>query len=73
MNRIRKKKGNRIKKFEVQRRVKMKIFEKKPQNGGTPAIENKVIIRILVKILLVPKSLKECRVFKSKLTNWNKV
>jgi len=51
----------------------MKIFEKKPQNGGTPAIENKVIIRILVKILLVPKSLKECRVFKSKLTNWNKV
>lgn len=34
-----------MKKFELQRRVKMKIFEKKPQKGGTPAIENKEIIR----------------------------
>jgi len=29
---------------------------KKPQKGGTPAIENKVIIRNLVKILFIPKA-----------------
>jgi len=53
--------------------VKIKSFEKKPQKGGTPAIENNAIINTLVKKLLEPKSLKEYNVFKSKLTNWNKV
>jgi len=69
MKRIKKKNGNRTKKFEVQRRVKINSFEKKPQKGGTPAIEKRAIIRTFVKKLLDPRSLKECSVFKSKLTN----
>jgi hypothetical protein len=40
--------GNKIKKFDVQSSVKIKILEKKPQKGGTPAIENKAIIRTFV-------------------------
>ena len=48
-------------------------MEKKPQKGGTPAIENKAIIKTFVKKLFDPKSLKDCNVFKSKLTNWNRV
>ena len=43
-------------------KVKINNFEKKPQNGGTPAMENKAIIKTLVKKLLDPKSLKECNV-----------
>jgi len=53
----------------VHKRVKINNFEKKPQNGGTPAIEKRAIMRTLVKKLFIPKSLNECKVFKSKLTN----
>jgi len=34
-----------MKKLELHRSVKIKIFEKNPQNGGTPAIENREIIK----------------------------
>ena len=54
-----KKKGNKIKKFEFAKRVKMKILEKKPQNGGTPAIENNVIMRTFEKKFNEPRSKKE--------------
>lgn len=40
----------------------MNILEKKPKNGGTPAIENKEIIRTLVKKFEEPKSIKEYKV-----------
>jgi hypothetical protein len=39
--------------------VKINSLEKKPQKGGTPAIENKAKIKTLVKKLLEPRSLKE--------------
>jgi hypothetical protein len=62
MNRIRKKKGNKIKKLELHKRVKIKSLEKKPQKGGTPAIENNAKIKTFVKKLFEPKSLKEYKV-----------
>ena len=53
--------------------MKIKIFAKNPQNGGTPAIDKIVIIKIFVKIFVDPKSLKEKRVFVLKFVNWNNV
>ena len=54
-----KKKGNNIKKFELAKRVKIKIFEKNPQKGGTPAIENKATIKTFEKKFNDPRSRKE--------------
>ena len=51
----------------------MKIFEKKPRKGGTPAIENKDTSKNFVKVLEKPKALNECRVFISVLTICNNV
>ena len=49
---------NKIEKLELQSRVKMKILEKKPTNGGTPADERKEIKIILVRTLFIPTVLK---------------
>ncbi len=38
-----------MKNVELHKSTNIKIFEKKPQKGGTPAIENKDIIMTLVK------------------------
>jgi hypothetical protein len=46
---MKKKNGNKIKKWELHKSVNIKIFEKNPQKGGTPAIENKEIMRTLEK------------------------
>ena len=48
-----------MKKFELHNNVKMKSLEKKPQKGGTPAMENSATIRTLEKKLFAPKSLSE--------------
>jgi hypothetical protein len=64
-----KKKGKRMKKFELAKRVKMKIFEKKPQKGGTPAIENKEIIKTFEKKFNDPRSIKDCKVLYSECKN----
>lgn len=61
--------GNKIKKFDVQSNVKIKILEKKPQKGGTPAIENKAIIRTFVQKLFIPNEENECKVLTSVLKN----
>ena len=65
MNKSIKKKGNRKKKFELQSKEKIKILEKKPQKGGTPAIENRDIINIFEKKLNEPKSIKAYKVLHS--------
>jgi len=36
----------------LQIRIKTKIFEKKPKNGGIPAVEKKAIVKILVSVKL---------------------
>ena len=59
INKIKKKNGNKIKKLELHKRVNINILEKKPQKGGTPAIEKRAKISTLVKKLLEPKSLNE--------------
>jgi hypothetical protein len=46
---IKKKKDENKKKLELHNNVNIKIFEKNPQNGGTPAIENKAIIKTFEK------------------------
>jgi hypothetical protein len=53
--------------------VNKKILEKKPQNGGTPAIENKEIIKTLEKKFRAPKSIKDWSVLYSEWRNWKKV
>jgi hypothetical protein len=35
-------------------KVNIKSFEKNPQKGGTPAIENKAIIKVMLKKFVVP-------------------
>ena len=64
-----KKKGKRIKKFEFAKRVNRKILEKKPQKGGTPAIENREIIKTFEKKLRDPKSTKDWSVLYSECRN----
>jgi len=49
--------------------VKIKILEKKPQKGGTPAIENSDKISTLEKKFNDPKSIKECKVLYSECKN----
>jgi hypothetical protein len=49
--------------------TKIKIFVKKPQRGGTPAIDKIVKESILVNKFEDPKSAKEKRVFVSRLVN----
>ena len=44
---MKKKKANSTK-FEFSRSIKIKSFEKKPTNGGIPAIESREIIKSLV-------------------------
>lgn len=68
-----KKKGKRIKKFELAKSVKRKIFEKKPQKGGTPAIEKRAIIKTFEKKFNEPKSINDCNVLYSECRNWKKV
>jgi len=51
-----------MKKLELHKRVNINIFEKKPQKGGTPAIEKRAKIKTLVKKLFEPKSLNEYKV-----------
>ena len=50
-----KKYAKRTKKLEALNKLKIKSFEKNPQKGGTPAIENKVMIKNFVRILFIPK------------------
>ena len=69
MNRRIKKNGKRIKKFEFARSVNRKILEKKPQNGGTPAIEKSEMIKTLEKKFRAPKSIKDWRVLYSEWRN----
>ena len=45
--------------FEFKIKIKINIFEKNPQNGGTPAIDKRVIIKILDKIFVDPNAEKE--------------
>jgi hypothetical protein len=61
------------KKLEFNKFIKINNLEKKPTNGGTPAIENKTIVITDKKKKLNFKSLKECRVLKLKLTYCFKV
>jgi hypothetical protein len=53
----------------VHNKLKINNLEKKPQNGGTPAIENKEIIKILLKTFAEWIFVKECKVLKSEFTN----
>jgi hypothetical protein len=46
---MKKKMGNKIKKFELHNNVNIKILEKNPQKGGTPAIEKREMINTLEK------------------------
>lgn len=46
---------------------------KKPQSGGTPAIDKIVSDKILVNKFEDPKSAKEKRVLVSRFVNWNNV
>ena len=46
---------------------------KKPQSGGTPAIDKIVSDKILVNKFEDPKSAKEKRVLVSRFVNWNSV
>ena len=64
-----KKKGKRIKKYELHNKIKIKIFAKNPQKGGTPAIDKIVINKIFVKIFVDPRSLNENNVLVLKLVN----
>ena len=48
--------------------IKIRIFEKKPIKGGTPAIENKIIEVVIAKNELNLKSLNEYNVLVKKLT-----
>ena len=57
-----KKNGKNKKKFELHNKVKIKILEKKPRKGGTPAIENRAIIKIFEKKFEEPNSVNEYRV-----------
>ena len=60
---------NKIKKLELKRSNSIKSFEKKPKNGGTPAIEKNETTSIFVKIFVAPRSEKEYNVFISVLIN----
>lgn len=64
---------NKKKKFELAKITKIKTFVKKPQRGGTPAIDKIVNDKIFVSRLEDPKSAKEKSVFVSRFVNWNKV
>ena len=68
-----KKKKKRKKKLELVNVINIKIFVKKPQKGGTPAIDKIVRVKIFVNKLEDPKSEKENKVLVSKLTNWKKI
>lgn len=68
-----KKNKNKIKKFDVLNKLNINTFEKKPQKGGTPAIENKAIIKNFVNTLCEPNTLKDDIVLVLKLTNCIKV
>lgn len=59
-----KKKGYNKEKFVIHSNWNKKILVKNPQNGGIPAMENKATSKIFVNVLVEPKSLKECVVFK---------
>ena len=59
--------------FELTIRIKINILEKNPQNGGTPAIDKSVTIKIFDKILVDPNAENECSVFVSQLKNWNRI
>ena len=48
------------------KRVNMKSLEKKPTNGGTPAIEKSKIVIVIKKKLLKLKLLNDCSVL-----NWD--
>lgn len=45
------------KKLELKSSKKINILEKKPQKGGTPAIEKRTTTKIFVKVEVAPKSL----------------
>ena len=60
---------NKMKKLELKRSNNINSFEKKPKNGGTPAIEKKEIISIFVKIFVAPRLEKEYNVFTFVLTS----
>ena len=62
-----------MKKLAVLNRLNMKTFEKNPQKGGTPAMENRAMIKNLVSTLFIPNEPKDDMVLVLKLTNWNKV
>ena len=62
-----------IKKFEFRSKRKTNTFEKNPQNGGTPAIENKAITSSFVKVPVAPKSLKAYNELVRLFVNWKRV
>ena len=68
-----KKNIKKIKKFEFRSKRKIKTFEKKPQKGGTPAIENNETTSNFVNVPVEPKSLKEYNVLTRLLVNWKRV
>jgi len=46
---------------------------KKPKNGGTPAIEKRAIVNVLLKNVVAPKVEKEYKVLASIITNCKSV
>ena len=68
-----KKNEKKTKKFELKSSKKINTLEKKPQKGGTPAIENKETTRIFVKVFVDPKSLKVYNVFTLLFVSCNNV
>lgn len=69
---MKKKKASKTK-FEFKRSIKIKSFEKKPTNGGIPAMESKEIIRSLVETCVPLKWVSEYRVLRFVRESWNNV
>ena len=61
------------KKLELISKININSLEKKPQNGGTPAIDKSKMIKTFVNIFVEPRFANENKVFNSKLINWNSV
>lgn len=55
--------GKRTNRLELERRTKIKIFEKNPKRGGTPARERSAILIALVKKFDGPNDAKAYNVF----------
>jgi hypothetical protein len=69
---MKKKKANSTK-FEFSKSIKMKSFEKKPTNGGIPAIESREITKSLVDTCVPLKWVKEYNVLRFVNESWKSV